>query len=312
MNKVSEYATMIESTYKYYNEGEEPEDIGDWKPIELSDKFTVWKDDKVKEIVIANRGISLNNAEDFQTLTQEIIPSYTTGLRGGYRNYGSNMLNDYKDLRAVYDKYETEYEDYYIKPVGHSRGGSLALRLGRELDLETHAYAPVQGKILQYESNHDPNNINIYLTNTDYTPKFIRDDAMSNENKYVLDRKALDDNMITRLIGVSGHSIINWIESDNDNVVSNVVSDKVVSDNVVSNVVSDNVVSDNLDDNLDDNIDDNQVNKDMGLNLLQVYNLYPSFNKKLLRKLFLQFDFNGDKLLNTSEYSKFVRALKAY
>ena len=24
MNKVSEYATMIESTYKYYNEGEEP------------------------------------------------------------------------------------------------------------------------------------------------------------------------------------------------------------------------------------------------------------------------------------------------
>ena len=127
------YPEMIRETYDSYNDGKKPEDVGDFKPIEMTDKFGIWKSDDKREIVISVRGISLNNAEDFKTLTTEIIPNYSGGLRGGElsrderlrsaTNFGSNMNEDYKDLEEALRRLETEYEDYYVKVAGHSRGG---------------------------------------------------------------------------------------------------------------------------------------------------------------------------------------------
>ena len=94
-----------------------------------------------KESVLAIRG--LMPFEDYKDRFQlgEMI-AYTFMETENAERMGMEYKNDRDIVRRTYNLAKEQYPDHKLVLSGHSRGGKLTLNLGREKDIEYHAFSP--------------------------------------------------------------------------------------------------------------------------------------------------------------------------
>jgi hypothetical protein len=283
------YPQLINEVYNVYNnDKDDVEIIEDFVPMLSSDKYIVFINDNKKELVYAVRGISLNNRDDLVTLTNDIIPIYQGGLRGGNKHLGSTIEEDLFEIENIYKIHKREYPEYKHVFTGHSRGGGIALALGRKNNVETHAYAPISSKIKgrYYESaDYDPENINIYYTAFDIAPKYLREEAnRSLENHNLIPvKKNVKEWFISR-----GHSIEHFLEEPTN--LLEPIPKKLKPDRQVK-----------------------KLQKTIKVNLNNIFVTYNNFySQNKLYNIFKRVDKNGDGYLNEEEYFEFLKELSIH
>jgi hypothetical protein len=110
-----------------------------------NDLTGVFVNDEKKELVIAMRGLMpLNDKSDLLQFPAMSVASALEEQRGDA--FGSTFRTDRKMLQKVYLDAKTLYPDYKIITTGHSRGGRGAIYLGRNYDLEFHAFSPATNR----------------------------------------------------------------------------------------------------------------------------------------------------------------------
>jgi hypothetical protein len=222
--KWREIADLVQETY-LYADGKNPEPIGDFQPIK--DQFTdvagAWKNDKKKEIVLTHRGIMLSKPKDVKTLLTEIIPAYLP--RGDPEEYentyprGGEMIEDLEDFKSQIYQLEQTYPGYEIILGGHSRGGGVVLEAGRDGNYTTHAFAPIskhneENQLSRRPTTHMPSKINIYYTDVDTAPKYLRELKDRTKENHILieprDDILSQEGALMKVIGMSGHNTLHF------------------------------------------------------------------------------------------------------
>jgi len=101
--------------------------------------------DEKKEVVLAMRGLMpLNDRNDLLQFPAMSVSTALEEERGDA--FGSTFRADRKMLEGIYLQAKELYPDYNIITTGHSRGGRGAIYLGRNYDLEFHAFSPATNR----------------------------------------------------------------------------------------------------------------------------------------------------------------------
>jgi len=118
------------------------QNIGDYTLQDTGNDLTaLFVNKNKKESVLAIRG--LMPFEDYKDRFQlgEMI-AYTFMETENAERMGMEYKNDRDIVRRTYNLAKEQYPDHKLVLSGHSRGGKLTLNLGREKDLEYHAFSP--------------------------------------------------------------------------------------------------------------------------------------------------------------------------
>ncbi len=196
----------------------------------------VFVDNEKKKSYIAMRGIelALDSRDQFEILEmgatailpEKVLDLIYNGKRNEAKIFGNLFLQDLDHLVDVIEFSKDEFPDHEITLLGHSRAGGAVLEAGRAYNLKTFAYNPASN---MRESNrdytkHDPNNIHIFMTESDIVPMFIRNlkDKIP-ENTYIMKNKGTDM--------LNNHAIHHFIESRN---IHSITKTGVATEQVIS------------------------------------------------------------------------------
>ena len=177
----------------------------------------IFVDEKDKKITIAMRGLSpLTDNRDRQ---QFIEMGYATEFprevqRGRITDFGELFKQDVNHLTNLVNAVEIEYPNYELSIAGHSRAGAASLDVGREYNLKTYAFNPAGNRREKSRefTGYDPTNINIFTSDVDIIPKYVRENIkFSPENNHlIVNKKAYG------IMGFAkGHGIHHFIDEPN-------------------------------------------------------------------------------------------------
>ena len=324
-NLMRELADMVQDTYSHSN-GVEPNNIAGFTP--LRDEFTeltgAYKNDDYKEIVVTHRGIMLGKVEDVNTLLTEIIPSYIPGTAQSNEFqgiYGDTMTNDLYEFENQIQDIRNDYPEYTIVLAGHSRGAAMVLEAGRKYNLESHAYAPISRfneQIIHKERSqtHNPDNINIYYTESDTAPKYIRElqDTFGEKHTLIQPKEEIlkQEGGLMKSIGMSGHSMFHFTndpeaieDMDDDNLKQFYINYMINNDLDTTDVVDE--INPQVRDDLYNHRETvrNHIepipNKVLKITLSDLYKMFPSIYRKKLKQLFELYDSDNSGFLDEME-----------
>lgn len=138
--ETDQFKSQLENRQLYYDTYNQ--DIGDYKLQDTGNDLTaLFVNKEKKESVLAIRG--LMPFEDYKDSFQlgEMI-AYTFTETQNAENMGMEYKNDRDIVRRSYNSAKEQYPDHKMVVTGHSRGGKLGLHLGRENNIEYHAFSP--------------------------------------------------------------------------------------------------------------------------------------------------------------------------
>jgi len=194
-------------------------------------------DEENKNVIIAMRGLLPSHDNRDRKMLIEMsnamlqIPFISESRkRGQISNFGKRYEQDVQYLVNTVNYVENEFPNYTIELTGDSRAGAATLDVGREYNLKTHAFNPAgHRRESQREfEGYDPQNINIFTSDIDLIPKFIRDNVKySPENNYILTNKIPKGMFGTPI--AKGHSINHFIDEENIHMIrkkSKIILDK--------------------------------------------------------------------------------------
>ena len=179
----------------------------------------IFVDEKDKKVTIAMRGLS--PAKDNRDRQQLVEMGYASLFpkevdKGRITDFGILFKEDVNHLIDVVNAVEINFPDYDLSIAGDSRAGAASLEVGREYNLKTYAFNPAGNRREKSRefTGYDPTNINIFTSDVDIIPKFVRENIkFSPENNHVVVNK--------RAYGVGGtnamrgHGIHHFIDEYN-------------------------------------------------------------------------------------------------
>ena len=330
-----EMADLVQDTYSHAT-GLEPQEIAGFKPIR--DEFTeltgAYKNDDYKEIVITHRGIMLNKLEDVNTLLTEIVPSYIpfTAESNEFQGiYGDTMINDLYDFENQIQDIRNDYPDYTIVLAGHSRGGAMVLEAGRNYNLETHAYAPISRfneqtihkERSKRDITHNPDNINIYYTQSDTAPKYLRELEDTYGEKHVLieprDEILKQEGGLMKLIGMSGHSMYHFTnEGESFDDIDDNLKQFYINYMLQNDLDTTDIVQEINPEVRDDLYKHREIVRNhmepipdrlLKITLSDLYKMFPSISRRKLKQLFDLYDYDGSNYLDENELEMLIDEL---
>jgi len=139
-DETAEFKTKLENRQLYFDT--DNQNIEDYELQDTgNDLSALFVNKNKKESVLAIRGLML--IEDYKETFQlgEMI-AYTFAETQNAENMGVEYKNDRDIVRQSYKLAKQQYPDHKMVVTGHSRGGKLTLHLGRENDIEYHAFSP--------------------------------------------------------------------------------------------------------------------------------------------------------------------------
>lgn len=194
-------------------------------------------DEQNKNVIIAMRGLLPSHDNRDRKMLIEMsnamlqIPFISeTRKRGEISNFGKRYEQDVQYLVNTVNYVENEFPNYTIELTGDSRAGAATLDVGREYNLKTYAFNPAgHRRESQREfEGYDPQNINIFTSDIDLIPKFIRDNVKySPENNYIVTNKNPKGMFGTPI--AKGHSINHFTDEENIHMIrkkSKIILDK--------------------------------------------------------------------------------------
>lgn len=177
----------------------------------------IFVDEKDKKITLAMRGLSpLTDNRDRQ---QFVEMGYATEFprkvqRGRITDFGELFKDDVNHLTNLVNAVEIEFPDYELSIAGHSRAGAASLDVGRAYNLKTYAFNPAGNRNEKSRefTGYDPTNINIFTSDVDVIPKYVRENIkFSPENNHlIVNKKAYGIMGFAR-----GHGIHHFIDEPN-------------------------------------------------------------------------------------------------
>jgi len=328
----STYADMVSETYNFAD-GEEPTNIGNFQPLinEFTEKTGAWINPDKKEIIVTHRGIMLSKPQDIKTLITEIAPSYIPGSSElEYEEiYGKtgNMFADLNSYKDQVESLEAEYPEYEIILSGHSRGGGIALELGRDGNYTSHVFSPIsrhneEAQLLNRgkEATHLPSKINIYYTDRDGAPTYLRE----LENKFGEAHNIIEprddilkqEGSLMALIGMSGHSILHFatpIDFENLSLEDQESLELFNQSSPGADFYLDSVeqIPEESRKLLFDNREEirdyiQPIPTIVKLTFSELVDLFPRYNRIKLRELFDKFDYDNSNYLDEQEFEMFI------
>jgi len=138
--ETEQFNTKLENRQLYYDT--DNQNIGDYILQDTGNDLTaLFVNKNKKESVLAIRG--LMPFEDYKDSFQlgEMI-AYTFSETENAENMGMEYKNDRDIVRRSYNSAKERNPDHKIVITGHSRGGRAALSVGRENNIEYHAFSP--------------------------------------------------------------------------------------------------------------------------------------------------------------------------
>ena len=175
----------------------------------------IFLDKKDKKVTIAMRGLSaLSDETDRKMAVQMLLATYYPKPveKGMVTDFGELFKEDVDHLAGVVNAVQTEYPDYDLSIAGHSRGGAASLEVGRAYNIKTYAFNPAGNsrENARKFTGYDPTNINIFTSNVDVIPKYIRNNIkFSPENNHIIVNKIAYGGF------VRGHPIHHFIDESN-------------------------------------------------------------------------------------------------
>ena len=174
----------------------------------------IFVDEKDKKITVAMRGLSpvMDNRDRHQLVEMGYSSIFPKELdKERVTDFGRLFGEDVNHLTDVVNAVKINYPDYDLSIAGHSRGGAASLEVGRAYNLKTYAFNPAgnrREKAREF-TGYDPTNINIFTSDVDKIPKFIKENVkFSPENNHMIVNK--------RAYGVArGHEIHHFIDESN-------------------------------------------------------------------------------------------------
>ena len=123
--------------------------------------------------------------------------------KGRVTDFGKLFNDDVHHLIDVVNLVKTELSDYDLSIAGHSRSGAASLEVGRAYHLKTYAFNPAgnrREKASEF-TGYDPTNINIFTSDVDKIPKYVRENIKFSpeKNRMIVNKRAY---------GVGGTNII--------------------------------------------------------------------------------------------------------
>lgn len=120
----------------------ENQDIGDYKLLDTGNDLTaVFVNPNKKESILAIRGLQpFEDYKDSFQLGEMIVYTFTEGENA--ESMGMEYKNDRDIVRETFNSAKEKNPDHNMVVTGHSRGGKLTLHLGREKNIEYHAFSP--------------------------------------------------------------------------------------------------------------------------------------------------------------------------
>ena len=177
----------------------------------------IFVDEKDKKITIAMRGLSplRDNRDRQQFIEMGFATEFPKEVqRGRVTDFGNLFAEDVNHLIDVVNAVEIEFPDYDLSVAGHSRSGAVSLDVGRAYNLKTYAFNPAGNRNEKSRefTGYDPTNINIFTSDLDIIPKYVRENIkFSPENNHlIVNKKAYS------IMGFAkGHGIHHFIDEPN-------------------------------------------------------------------------------------------------
>ena len=175
-----------------------------------------------KKVMIAMRGIeAIRDIRDqfeiiemgvTSILPQRILDKLYKNTNDDNKIFGKFFNEDLAHIVDVIEMAKIEFENYEISLYGHSRAGGAVLVAGRAYNLKTIAFNPASNsreKLRDY-TQHDPENIHIFMSEFDIVPKFIRDEiGYTPENTYLVKHTT------SNAFNLYAHGINNFLDVHN-------------------------------------------------------------------------------------------------
>ena len=177
----------------------------------------IFVDEKDKKITIAMRGLSplTDNRDRQQFIEMGFATEFPKEVqRGRVTDFGNLFAEDVNHMIDVVNSVEIEFPDYDLSVAGHSRSGAVSLDVGRAYNLKTYAFNPAGNRREKSRefTGYDPTNINIFTSDIDIIPKYVRENIkFSPENNHlIVNKKAYGIMGFAR-----GHGIHHFIDEPN-------------------------------------------------------------------------------------------------
>ena len=177
-------------------------------------------DNENKKVMIAMRGIEIvrDIRDQFEILEMGVTSVLPQRILDKLYKDDENKIvgkffkQDLEHLVDVIEMAKNDFENHEISLYGHSRAGGAVLEAGRAYNLKTIAFNPASNnreKLRDY-SNHDPENIHIFMSEFDRVPKYIREQiGYTPENTYLV--KHINSNALN----LNAHGINNFLDDHN-------------------------------------------------------------------------------------------------
>jgi len=139
-DETREYKTKLEARQLYADINNQ--DIDDYTLQDTgNDLSALFVNKNKKESILAIRGLlPITDSKDTFQLFE--MGAYTLAETDKAEKMGTEYKNDREIIKETYRTAKNAYPDHKIVVTGHSRGSKLALYLGRDNDIEYHAFSP--------------------------------------------------------------------------------------------------------------------------------------------------------------------------